>query len=521
MALPINLDDLISGRLVEWERLEFKAGWNPLAVLQSICAFANDINNWGGGYILLGIEEKNGRPVLPAQGLSKSSLDTIQKELIERCHQLRPNYFPIIELAEIGAATILVIWVPGGEVRPYKAPADLNKNNKEFYYYIRRGSITKKASDSEERDLLNMSAHIPFDDQINQRAEITDIKLPLVKAHLASVGSYLLEQSESLQFADLCRKMNIVSGPDEYLKPKNIGLLLFNDNPTQFFQCAQIELVIFEDEVGDSFTEKNFKGPIQQQLQDILLYFKNHIIVERVRKIEGSAEAERFYNYPYQAIEEAVVNTVYHRSYQDDSPIEIRIFSDRIEMVSYPGPLPPLNKEKLHSGRVVARKYRNRRIGDFLKELHLTEGKGTGIPKIKKSMESNGSPAPIFDTDDDLSYFLTILPVHLEFKQAKALGQVRGQVTGQVTGQVDELILLFCRRPKKRREIMSEIGLSNRYENFTRYTKALINNGYLSPTILDKPRSQNQQYKTTALGNEFISKNTGKSFSDDNLSLEL
>jgi ATP-dependent DNA helicase RecG len=102
MALPINLDDLISGRLVEWERLEFKAGWNPLAVLQSICAFANDINNWGGGYILLGIEEKNGRPVLPAQGLSKSSLDTIQKELIERCHQLRPNYFPIIELAEIG-----------------------------------------------------------------------------------------------------------------------------------------------------------------------------------------------------------------------------------------------------------------------------------------------------------------------------------------------------------------------------------------------------------------------------------
>jgi hypothetical protein len=46
MALPINLDDLISGRLVEWERLEFKAGWNPLAVLQSICAFANDIKTF-------------------------------------------------------------------------------------------------------------------------------------------------------------------------------------------------------------------------------------------------------------------------------------------------------------------------------------------------------------------------------------------------------------------------------------------------------------------------------------------
>jgi hypothetical protein len=58
MALPINVNELLSGRTVEWERVEFKAGWNKLDIIHTICAFANDINNWGGGYIILGVQEK-------------------------------------------------------------------------------------------------------------------------------------------------------------------------------------------------------------------------------------------------------------------------------------------------------------------------------------------------------------------------------------------------------------------------------------------------------------------------------
>jgi len=57
MALPININQLISGKTVEWERIEFREGWNPERVLKTICAFANDFNNWGGGYIILGISE--------------------------------------------------------------------------------------------------------------------------------------------------------------------------------------------------------------------------------------------------------------------------------------------------------------------------------------------------------------------------------------------------------------------------------------------------------------------------------
>ena len=55
MPLPIAISDLLSGKTVEWERLEFKAGWNPLPVVHTLCAFANDFHNLGGGYIVIGV----------------------------------------------------------------------------------------------------------------------------------------------------------------------------------------------------------------------------------------------------------------------------------------------------------------------------------------------------------------------------------------------------------------------------------------------------------------------------------
>lgn len=92
MALPINIEDLINGHSVEWDRLEFKKGWNPESVIHTICAFANDMNNWGGGYIIIGIEAQNGHAVFPPHGLDINELDSIQGELIEICHQIQPDF---------------------------------------------------------------------------------------------------------------------------------------------------------------------------------------------------------------------------------------------------------------------------------------------------------------------------------------------------------------------------------------------------------------------------------------------
>ena len=110
MALPININDLITGQTVEWDRIEFKEGWNPEAVLHTMCAFANDINNWGGGYIITGIAEKDGMPIFPPKGLLANRVDKIQKEIIQLTHHIEPFYSPVTEPVMYQGKQILIIW---------------------------------------------------------------------------------------------------------------------------------------------------------------------------------------------------------------------------------------------------------------------------------------------------------------------------------------------------------------------------------------------------------------------------
>jgi ATP-dependent DNA helicase RecG len=58
--IPLKLETLLEGRVVEQDRVEYKKGWNPNEVIHTICAFANDFSNTNGGYIVLGIDTKYG-----------------------------------------------------------------------------------------------------------------------------------------------------------------------------------------------------------------------------------------------------------------------------------------------------------------------------------------------------------------------------------------------------------------------------------------------------------------------------
>lgn len=145
MALPINIVKLIHGNAVEWERIEFKAGWNPEVVLHTVCAFVNDLHNWGGGYIVIGINEKDGRPELPPVGLSENSLDKIQKEVISLGYQIQPNYFAIMQPYVLEGKHILVLWCPAGDNRMYTVPSTLgDKAQRQPYVRVGSESIVAK-----------------------------------------------------------------------------------------------------------------------------------------------------------------------------------------------------------------------------------------------------------------------------------------------------------------------------------------------------------------------------------------
>ena len=528
MALPINIDELIHGKVVEWERLEFKQDLNPEPILHTLCAFANDINNWGGGYIIVGIAEKEGRPVLPPNGLNPNRLDKLQGELTNLSHRIQPNFLPIFQPYLYQNKHILVIWAPPGDMRPYTAPEGVGKGAQPRHSYIRSGSKTIIAKGENLRRLQELTARIPYDDRINQQAELNDLSLGLIRDFLQEVKSSLFEESTTMPLADLTRQMAISKGPDEYLRPVNVGLMYFNKEPHKFFHRAWIEVVIRNDEAGKDFSEKYFKGPLHVQLREALGYIRSNMIEERVRKVSGRAEADRYYNFPYDALEEALANAVYHKSYELSKPIEVQLWPDRIEILSFPGPVPPVDAKILaENKRIVARDYRNRRVGDFLKELHLTEGRGTGIPTMKRVLTENGSPKPLLETDGQCTYFLTVLPVHPEWhpdntsdqdseqgkgksdKVSVQADQVSDQVGDQVSDQVNPRIIEVvehCKAPKASSDILNNLGITNHTTNYKKYIQPALNNHWIKMTIPDKPRSRNQKYVITDEGRKLLGK---------------
>lgn len=416
MAIPTNIKTLLSGEVVEWARIEFKQTWDAATSLKTICAFANDLDNWGGGYIVIGVEEKDGRPVYPLKGVPSEKLDSYQKNIFLKCQLIRPAYTPIIGVETYQNKQFIVIWCPGGDNRPYSSPKTMAKDNKEHIHYIRKASNTVEPSDDEEKDLFTLANRVPFDDRVNHQADISDLNITLIQNYLKEVKSSLYEKSQNGDFIEVCHDMNIISNLPEYVKPKNVGLMFFSMEPDKFFPYTQIDVVQFPDGLGgNDIIENTFKGPIHQQLRAALQFIKNMIITEKVIKHPDRAEADRFFNYPFAAIEEALSNAVYHRAYDIREPIEVRVERDRIEIVSFPGPDRSVTQEELKHYRVSNRRYRNRRIGDFLKELHLTEGRNTGFKKILDALEANGSPKPEFETDENHSYFISRLFIHEGF----------------------------------------------------------------------------------------------------------
>ena len=281
---------------------------------------------------------------------------------------------------------------------------------------------------------------------------------------------------------------------------------------------------------------------MQKQLRDILSFLKTNIIAEQVIKHAHKAEADRFYNFPHAAVEEALANAVYHKSYELGSPIEVQIWPDKIEILSYPGPVPPVDATILkNQQRIVVREYRNRRIGDFLKELHLTEGRGTGVPGIYRAMAQNGSPPPTLDTDADRNYFLTILPVHalmpvvashqvtnratsgaesfvfngLDELMAYANGATNGATNGanasaitivntEMHERVAEILEILIVK-LKRGDLFEKMALTNQTFNREKYLDPLVKCGWIALSHPDNLTHPNQTYQTTQAGKRILS----------------
>lgn len=551
---------------VESNRIEFKAGWNPDKIYHTICAFATDLDNTGGGYILVGVEQdENGLAKRPVKGLPLESIDDILQDMVGYDAKISSSnlrsisYNTKVSVEEIDGKTILAIWVPTGPNRPYCVNESVvTKNKSPLKYYIRSKSSTIEAKGETLDEVRALANRIPFDERGNEDIKIEDISGVLVYEHLKAVKSKLAENFSGRPLADILDEMDLLTGPMENRLIKNVAAMMFCEYPEKFFPVTQVDIVLFPEgsiENPDIMIEvPKIVGPVPKMIKETLSYLRTNVIKKRISKPTDNEKSDKAYNYPYQAFEESVVNALYHRDYQEREPVEITIEPTHIDILSYSGPDRSITAEAIKAAKKLkARRYRNRRLGDFLKELDLTEARATGIPTIQKALKENGSERASIDTDDDRTYFLMTIPCrsdmisnnslentvvsnqNLDARLLQILGQASVKVQSaiyqcgivkkeqllQILEQLSvkvwnkskkpidksllcqytiEMIEYLSINPSTIKEIIGFINCSDSVEFRRKILNPLITFGYVVMTNPDKPTSSKQQYTLTELG---------------------
>ena len=425
--LPINVDDLLRGRPIESARIEFKASWNPdttgFQVLKTVCAFANDLQSLNGGYVVIGVAESEGRAVRPVAGLSGTEIDAAQKWIRGRCKAMQPGYAPILSPEVLDGRNVLVVWVPASEDSPHRAP-DGSRDGRSWKYWVRIGSETVDAEAAGRLEaLIGQTARVPWDHRAAHRARIEDLREAKVREHLHDVRSALRDEPDAVT---IYRRMRITAPVNEHEVPRNVGLLFFSDDPEQWFPGARIAVVQFAaDRAGEVQSERVFRGTLAAQIRDCLRYLEG-LSQTHLQKQRDRSQVHGWVSYPVPALREALVNAVYHRGYRPDvmEPTKVCLYPDRMEVISYPGPVAGIEPHHLEAGGSIPPApvpARNPRVGEFLKQLGLAEEWRTGLPRIYRSMEENGSPAPRFEFDTDRTWFRVTLPAHPEYAAVSAL----------------------------------------------------------------------------------------------------
>ena len=224
MALPINIEDLLNKRKIEGNRIEFKKGWNPADIYHSICAFANDFDNLGGGYILVGVEQHdNGLAKRPVAGINIEAVDGILKQMVGFNNMFDPYYLPRTSVEEVDGQQVLVIWAPSGVNRPYAIPMDVQAKVKQMRYYVRSGSSSIIAKGEVLDELRDMANRVPFDERPNPNIAMSDISMVLLRDYLATIGSKLEASLFTQPLVETLEQMELLTGPTENRMIKNVA----------------------------------------------------------------------------------------------------------------------------------------------------------------------------------------------------------------------------------------------------------------------------------------------------------
>ena len=420
---------------------------------KDIIAFANT----SGGRVILGVDEDSQEVVGLEDNNPFKLSDAITNMIADNC---TPQIDTIISVKALEGVTVLEIQVFPGRFRPYY----LKNKSKKDSVYIRVNGTSRLAGEAKIKELELEGQNVIYDSLPEIGVEFDETRaLKLCDDMKAIALRRCTSEEDKLQVKDVSlgklEDFGVLGRIGNDIVPTH-AFMLMTDNKNSM---AKIQCAVFKGTNRNVFVDRReYHGAIQEQLEEAFQF-----VVRNIR-IGGEVKGlftEDVYEIPLATIREAIANAVVHRSYIENSCIQVSLYDDRLEVVSPGGIYGGLRIEDIKTGRSQCR---NTAIVNAFQYMKLIDSWGTGIPRIMSECEQYGLKEPIWEEFAD-GIKLTIFRRSSDKKQAIKASDKKQAIKTSArkqaikTSEHKEQIIIYLKEHGESRasEIASAIGLSN------------------------------------------------------------
>ncbi len=357
-------------RLIEQDegsRVEFKKRFGD-NTLKTISAFANT----DGGFVLIGVDDKK---QIIGIDLTDAEYQRISNRIIDKL-----GIMPELELIDVEDKKVLLI-----KVKKSFIPISFDGR-----YYKRVGNTTREMTFDELKRFFQRD--LRWERLADKDFSFDEIDEPTVRKFLRAAADKgrLTVFSGSEPLEEIFEKLGLL----ENGKINNAGMLLFGKNPQKYFDFAKVRIVRLKDNItiiGDRWIDGNLFNQIERTEEAIKSFIN-------VRYEINGLERKDIWDYPLEAIREAVANAILHRDYLKPVSVQIKIFDDRIWFYNVGGLPENWDLEKLLN--IHPSIPRNPTIFNIFYLAGIVESVGSGIERMTKYLEKQNLPAPRIDASN-------------------------------------------------------------------------------------------------------------------------
>ncbi len=362
-----DIRQLIRGS--ESEKIEFKESFDK-ETIETAVAFANT----KGGIILIGVPDEG-----KVKGVQIGK-ETLRGWANQISQSIEPRVIPEIKVSEVDGKSVVIIGIKEFPIKPVSVKGK---------YFRRVGNSNRIMPMQEIAQMHFHSAGMSWDKLSARDVTIEDIDIERVKRYIKKAN-----ETGRRKIGDDEKPLQVLKKLElrKEMRPTWAAVLLFHGRPQQFLSQAVIHCGRFKEETM-VIDDRMIEGTIIEQVDEAMDFIRKNINVRFV--MTGKPAREQIWDYPLEALREAVINAVCHRDYTIPSNTEVRIYDDKL-IVWSPGGLPfGITIEGLYEPHSSV--LRNKGIGGIFYDMGWIEQWGSGIDKMRKACMKAGLPEPQFE----------------------------------------------------------------------------------------------------------------------------